>query len=366
LERLRGDGVHVVATTHHQSIKAWAYRTEGVLNAAVDFEDETLSPTYRLVPGGAGASLGLTMALQLGLEESVVVDARRRLDPAGEEASQALDAIRALASDLERQRAELVARRRQIETKAELQRVKLEGERERLRSDWSSRVERLVSEFRKEADRMISRLASTQDKRRLARQRAGMERELKQQFAVAAPPVGPPPEGWMPEPGDRVGVASLGREGVVHSVRGARAEIDLGRSRFSVAVEDLRPIEAAAETNNETRARTAGGRSEPGRHQLPPVESAAAQFADRTVAPELHLLGQRVEEAMATLDKDLDDAYLAGLAEVRVVHGIGTGRLRRAVRERLDDHLEVVSWREARPEEGGAGATIVRLAEETP
>jgi DNA mismatch repair protein MutS2 len=355
LERLRQAGLHVVATTHHTAIKTWAYQSEAAINAAFEFDERTMRPTYRLVSGVAGSSVGLTMAEQLGLERAVVEDARRRLDPSGAEAAHALDSIRALAGELERQRAELTEERRRLRDEEERRRVATAREEERRKAEWERRVDDLVSEFHTDARRLIQRLENERLRRKLDVQRARQERELRERYseeARAARRTASVPSDWQPAAGERVVVSSFDREGEVRSVSGRRAEVKLGLSVFTVPVDDLRPV---ADAPPERPAPAAGRR----RPALP--GGVSAEITDREVPRELNLLGQRVEEALAALDKYLDDCVLARLDEVRVVHGFGTGRLKAAVRDHLDRHGAVESWRDAAPEEGGGGATVARL-----
>ncbi len=361
LERLRRQGVTVVATTHHAAVKAWAYRADNVLNAACDFDDASLRPTYRLVPGVAGASIGLTMARQLGLDADVVEDAQRRLDPSGAEAARLLDSVRALAGDLETRRAELVERRRELDAEAQARALKEREAEERRRAEWQRKLETLLKEFRGDADRLLARLGDEKERRALEKERARRERELRLRYAEEAASerrVAEAPPDWAPAAGEKVFVASLGKEGVVKAVKGRRIEVGLGQAVFSVALEELRPLGAPAPGAGPA----APPKPQPQRRRVP--AGVSAQIVEREVPLELPLLGMRVDEALGELDRYLDDAVLAGYREVRVVHGFGTGALKKAVREFLDRHDEVLSWREAPPNEGGGGATIARLEED--
>jgi DNA mismatch repair protein MutS2 len=360
LDRLLQLGSHVVATTHHQAIKTWAYRTERALNAACEFDEQTLRPTYRLVPGVAGASIGLTMARQLGLDPAVVEDAEGRLDPAGAEMARALESVRSLASDLQQARSDAVERRRELDRELEQERAQAEKRERQRDQEWQRRVQELLTSFRREADRLLKQVQDVGQRRAMEKERARRERELKERFSEELR-VGrdsePPPADWQPSVGETVYVASLGRQGKVTRADEAGAEVMLGRARFSVAVADLRPV-----AKSQAPPPRRDGQDEPSGQRRPRTPSGVhAELSDRQVPTELHLLGQRVDEALRALDKYLDDASLAGHAEVRIVHGIGTGRLRQAVREQLDGHPEIVSWREAHPNEGGGGATVVVL-----
>ena len=218
--------------------------------------------------------------------------------------------------------------------------------------------------FRAEAERMLKRLDDVRERRLLDRERAARERELKERFAeevAAARRVEPPPTAWKPEEGGKVLVASLGREGVIRGISGHKAEVRLGAAIFTVPVDDLRPAAAppaAAGPGAPAGPRTAAAR--PGARPL----GRSAEAAERAAVRELILLGYRVDEALDAVDKYLDEAQLAGQSEVRLVHGFGTGALKKAVREHVSAHPEVVSWRDGRPDEGGGGATVVALRTE--
>ncbi|MCU0225062.1 MAG: Smr/MutS family protein [Acidobacteria bacterium] len=364
LDRLVQRGVHVVATTHHAAIKAWAYRAPGALNAACDFDQATLRPTYRLVPGVAGASIGLTMAEQLGLDREIVEEARRRLDPAGVETAGVLDAVRSLASDLETRRAELTETRRRLEREAEERETARRADEEKRRAEWTRRVEELTRAFRAEAEKMLKRLDDVRERRLLDRERAARERELKERFAeevAAARRIEPPPAAWQPEEGGKVFVASLGREGVIRGISGHKAEVRLGAAIFTIPLDDLRPPGAPAAP---AAAAPRGPRTAAARPGASRPLGRSAEAAERAAARELILLGYRVDEALDAVDKALDEAQLAGLTELRLVHGFGTGALKKAVREHVSAHPEVVSWRDGRPDEGGGGATVVALRTE--
>jgi len=353
LERLRSRGVHVVATTHLEALKSWAYRTDGALNAAADFDERTHRPTYRLVTGVAGASIGVTMAEQLGLDAEVVADARRRLDPTGAESAAALESVRALAIDLQRQREEIVRLRREQERRLAERETRLAEREATLKERWAERLERLTREFRAESRKILSTLKRARDRKLLDRERMRHERELKARLRPAAPRPSeelPAPAEWSPGEGDPVRVVSLGREGTVRGLTGDRASVQLGRATFTVALSDLRPADPGA-----AGVETTGP-------ALPQGVGLSVRHLD--VPRTIRLAGLRAEEGLNELDRFLDRACLAGHDEIFVAHGIGTGRLRRAVREMLDDHPEVASWREATPEEGGDGVTVVLLADD--
>jgi DNA mismatch repair protein MutS2 len=351
LDRLRQDGSRVVATTHHGTVKVWGFTTEGVANAACEFDETSLRPTYRLLPGVAGSSSGLAIAERLGLPAEVVADAHRRLDPKEAEAEGYLARLGALAAEREEALRESVDERRRLER--ERRRVAEDAEqREKARQErFADELERVVATFDEESRRLLARVADVRERKAVERERRRQEARLRRAVRETMaehgvlPDDGGPPEGWTPAPGDEVRVVSLGRTGRVQDMRGEEAEVLLGRSTFRLPRSDLRP---AGETGKGRR--------------LPP--GVAASLGDReAVSRELSVIGRRVDEALAAVDKFLDDAALAGHESVRVIHGHGTGRLRNAVREMLDGHPHVDSFRPGGDDEGGDGATVVRLKE---
>jgi DNA mismatch repair protein MutS2 len=351
LDRLRADGARVVATTHHGSVKVWAFQSEGVASAACEFDEISLRPTYRLLPGVAGASSGLEIAERLGMAAEVMEEARRRLDPGERETERHLLRLRSLASDRERALEESRVELRRLRDEREEQSRRAEKKEETRRAEFARELERIAADFRKQADRLLARVKDAKERRALERVRlkeeAVLKRRLREEIGARSGPAeaGPAPEGWSPAPGERVRVLSLGREGTLRGLEGREAEVLLGRATFRVGLEDLRPAAAPGES---------------ARQRLP--AGVTAELGDREpVSRECRLIGHRVEEGRVLLDKFLDDAVLAGHDEVRVVHGHGSGRLRAALRELLDEHPQVRSWRPGRPAEGGDGATVVRL-----
>jgi DNA mismatch repair protein MutS2 len=362
MERLMKSGARIVVTTHHAAVKSWGYRTAGALNAACDFDERTLRPTFRLVSGVAGASIGLTMAAQFGMPEDVVDAAHRKLDPTGVEAARALDAVRSLASDLERQREETIALRRQYDAEDVARVEKWRRDEQQRRQQWQLRVEELARSFRREADKLLETLTDVKERREIERERAHRERLLRDHFSEeirTTRRAEPAPDNWTPSPAQRVFVVSLGREGIVRRVENGRAEIQLGRAQFSLKLQDLRPITSESNESPVAEAPTTFVRRAP---VLP--SGVTGRISDRVVPRELNLIGKRVDEALELLARYVDDAILGELKELRIVHGFGTGALKRAVREWLQAHPEILKWHDADPDHGGGGATIVELRSE--
>jgi DNA mismatch repair protein MutS2 len=358
LERLRAAGAYVIATTHYNRLKMYASRSEGVGNAAVEFDEATLEPTYRLLVGLAGSSSGIEIARRLGLQEEVVAAARdlmsatdreaadylRRLKAATDEANQlraALDdereavAKRYAALDLEfhrreRERAAEVARALEASVKdfeAEMKRLVANatdrGEQARLRKASEAGAARLRGEAR-------SRVA------RLSPKGARAETATADRPAAVEGPI---------EPGVDVFVPKMNQRGTVEVVSGDRVEVRMGMLKLRVGLDEVERVAGAGGTAA-TRL---------------PSGVRVDLASDEMVSTELNLIGHRTDEAELLLDKFLDEAFLGSLPQVRIVHGFGTGALRRAVAAILKRHPHVASFAPAPSSQGGGGATVVEL-----
>jgi DNA mismatch repair protein MutS2 len=355
-------GALVAATTHYAELKLYAHTTPQARNAAVEFDVETLRPTYKLTIGLPGQSQAFAIAERLGLPTAVVDDARSRLTDEQQAFEETLASIK--ATQLET--AEALSRARQAEERARAALAAADDERRRARrerdeSTKSARdeAERLVDEVRAEVRGIRRRL-----ERETLTQRSldeDMERAKAQLDRLPVPepeaprPVSATPIAW------RTGMRARTRNGgegriVALEKGGRRATIEAGGLRISAAVEDLEPATGADPDAASAAGRLAGSRSGSS------GSAARLQFERaRTVASSLDLRGAKVQEALEVLDRYLDDASLAGLEQALVIHGLGTGALRDAVRDHASAHPLVKSWRAGERGEGGDGATIVTL-----
>ena len=359
LERLLVPGCTTVATTHQGTLKAWAFSTPGALSAALEFDSETLRPTYRVLMGAAGASAGIEVAARFGVEEQVVEKARAYLGGGSAEVEALMGRLRSLTSELERQRDELVARESELALERERLKGKIASATDRVRREATAALEKSLREFREEGRRELQDLHDLKERARLERVRARAERRLaleteRKKGEIAATlsggeaPVLPAVD--RPEAGLRVVVRSLGREGEIVSSRGDRVDVRLGQAVFTVHRSDLRAVAAAPARPAADPSWATGGRG-----LVRPIDDLGG-------APsEIVLIGKTAEEGLAALDKFLDDSALAGKVEIRVVHGHGTGRLRAAVRKFLSSHPHVESFRPGGEHEGGDAATLVRI-----
>lgn len=359
LERLHRSGVTTVATTHQAALKAWAFTTPGAASAAMEFDEATLQPTFRVLPGAAGASAGIDIASRLGLDEVLVGRARELLGAGSRQAEAYMARLRDLMSDAERRREELLDRERALEAERTALEERASRDAARAREDASKALQKVLAEFRDATRREIAAIQDKKERARVEREHTRAEMRLRAERAakerevgagLVAAPTGP----VEPRPGLAVRIVSLGREGEVVALKGDKVEVRMGSTTFTVRRSDLGaagPAPAPEPRRPSAVAAAAAGRL-----------AASRDDAVRDEAPpELHLLGKTVDEALEALDKFLDDAALSGRTEVRVIHGHGTGRLKAAVRRFLRSHPHAASQRPGEPREGGDGATIVTL-----
>ncbi len=350
-------GAIVAATTHYAELKAYAHTTPGARNAAVEFDLDTLTPTYRLTIGLPGGSQAFAIAERLGLPESIVTDARSRLTEAQRTFETTLASIRATEGET----SDALDRARAAELRAADALRTAEEERRRARRERDDHVRAA----RVEADRVVEDLRGE-----LAETRRALERETVTTVSidaavaraeaiaerlpateVVAPAEPVEPRQWRL--GDRARSRSGGWEGRIAALEkgGRRATLEAGSMRVSVDVADL--VGAPGTTAGADGDGAAGGSS---------TNAASLRLERaRSVASSLDVRGARVEEALDALDRYLDDAAVAGLGAVTIIHGSGTGALRDAVRSAAADHPGVRSARPGERGEGGDGATVVSL-----
>jgi len=389
LEEFRERRCLTLATTHHDRLKAWASTTPQVLNAAVEFDEARLRPTYRLMLGVPGGSSGIAIAQRLGLPPVVIERARAQLDPGTREAA-------GLIAYLHRSRDELEQMKRDAATQFEA----LEIERRALQSDWAERqrkrladleqqfagvlkqYERQVKELLGEVkDRDLRAQMEKQASRKLTRMGAAAQQEwdaaVVQHLDAAQQDTGAEllakDESVTPEKlvaGARVRVRGLAQAVVVRSTDGGRAEIQAGPLRMRVAVSEITAIVAEPESGkgkvekekrDSAAARHAPATSIPAAPRSEPGVRVHADASREPVPDEINVIGLTVEAATERVDKFLDNAALCGKLRVRIIHGHGTGALRRGLAAFLTEHLLVARFGAEAAERGGTAITIVEL-----
>jgi DNA mismatch repair protein MutS2 len=366
-------GALIAATTHYAELKAYAHTTEGASNASVEFDLETLSPTYRLTIGLPGGSQAFAIAERLGLSPTIVADARSRLS----ENQRAFEETLARIREHEGETSEALERARAAEARAAESLRTADEERRRARRERDEAVraarteaEKLVEGLRDEVQatrRALERETITAPSLDAAVARAeaqlgrlpGPEAPTTEAATPAAPRV------W--QLGERARSRNGGWEGRIAALErgGKRATLESGGMRVSVETDDLEPL-GGPETEPDPD-RTIGRNAriirsgDDGRRGTTVGAGRLQLERARTVASSLDLRGARVDEALDSLERYLDDAALAGLDKVTVIHGHGTGALRDAVRDRAAGHPLVKATRAGERGEGGDGATIIQL-----
>lgn len=347
LHELQQQGSMVIATTHLSDIIGFVHQTPGMINAGMEFDDASFTPLYRLIVGEPGQSHAVEIARRFGMPERVIAFARRMLGNAGSEFAGLLTELRQKRKEFEDLRSSLEARRRSLdERSAELDARAdqvLQIRKEAAEKGWSDARE-LISETRRRTNALLDQL-KREKRSEIVDELHQAEAELTAQLK---------PGGSLPglvqlaavNPGDPVHIGSLGYDGVVLSLDGrhGKARVRAGRMELDVPLADLfRPRGAAERSGKKTAVRS---------WKMDVVESEQH---------ELKLIGMRVEAALGELEPFINHAHAAGLREVRIIHGVGTGRLRDAVREELERHPLVEGHRPGEPHEGRDGATVVTL-----
>ncbi|NJD27206.1 MAG: endonuclease MutS2 [Chloroflexi bacterium] len=355
-------GALVAATTHYAELKAYAHTTPGAMNAAVDFDLETLSPTYHLTIGLPGGSQAFAIAERLGLPDAIVGDARSRLS----ESQRAFEATLARIREAEGETADALAQARTEQARAAEALRTADEERRRARRE----RDEIARRAREEAERLVADLRSELEAARRSLERgqltapgidAVLERAEARLGQLPAPAdVAPPPAAGERAPAWRVGDLARSRSGgwggriASLEAKSRRATLEAGALRVSVELDDLERPPSGSAGEAATAAGVAGG---PG----PSTNVAALRLARaRSVPMSLDIRGARVDEALDALDRYLEDASLAGLERVTVIHGLGTGALRDAVRSESSGHPLVKAVRAGERGEGGDGVTVVQ------
>lgn len=355
LEHIHRMNCRIVATTHYTELKAYAYDRKGVINASMEFNVETLSPTYRLLVGVPGRSNAFAIAERLGLSRSIIEHARGQV---GEEDQRVESMIATLeenrlSAEAERQSAEQL--RKEVEalkSKLNDDRRRFDEQREKLLLKAEEEAREAVAKARKEAEEIIA------DLRRMALEEgAGVKEhkliEAKRRMDQSVPELAgkvkktaaPAKKPDAVEPGDEVIVTSLGQKGhVVDIVSAKEVTVQLGIMKMKVAKADLQLV-----------AR------QPAVKQVQRVAAGVKRTRDDNVRTELDLRGSNIEESIIEVDRFLDESFLSNIGQVYIIHGKGTGVLRAGIQDFLRRHKHVKSYRLGNYGEGGTGVTVVEL-----
>jgi DNA mismatch repair protein MutS2 len=367
LDEFRGKNCLVLATTHHDRLKTYASTTPGVVNAAVEFDDVNLRPTYRLTVGVPGGSSGIAIAQRLGLARGIIERARSLLAPESREAADLIAYLHRSRDELDRLRQQMTAERRA-----------LKEERAKLRTEWVERQQKRIkeleaqfAEMQRRFDENVARVIEAVKEREL---RARMEKTARrkvldarseareelnaavvQTIAESQADLGVNPlaaetiSAEQLQSGTRIRVRGFSKPVIFRRLEGSSAEIEAGPLRMKVAVDEITGVEGAATSKWPASA---------GRQQSVTV---TAQPAEGAGSDEINVIGMTVEEATDKLDKFLDDAALAQKPRVRIIHGHGTGALRKGIGEFLSSHPLVEKHSFESEDRGGKAVTVVEL-----
>jgi DNA mismatch repair protein MutS2 len=362
-EHFRQSRALTIISTHHTALKIYATSSPSVLNAAVGFDEKTLAPTFELRVGVPGASAGINIAQQIGLNPEIIADARRRLSTQTQDIAGFLTQLHSDLREIESERLHL--RQREQEVARERSRLEAEGlkeQRDKIR-DLEKKLDSLMRDFEYHAreavaavqDRAAAQKLGKEAERRIARAR----REFREQFnqAVVAHTTGADQGDENAQPhlvarvsvGDTVQLKSIGRTGrVVRKLEDAAVEVQVGPMKMRVPLDDIAAVIGQAANNPVAAARNKG-------------IVVRLRDDDASAPTELNVIGRNVDEATSEVEKFVDRAFLAGLSHIRIVHGSGMGILRRALREYLKSHPQVIAVTEPPQNQGGGGATEVEL-----
>ena len=352
LEHFRGRGAMTVVTTHHSRLKAYAAETDEALNAAMEFDDATLQPTYKLLVGLPGKSSALDIASRLGLERSIVEKARSLLHPADAEAAALVAGLHQQRTEMERRLEEVGVQKLELEKRREEMEQHFQRERRTKLRELDSHLEDTLRQYAKAWEQSLDELrrqgAPAKVVTRGERRATTLVREAREEWNTQVLESLGEPAGTSPAPavvrlmavGDRVQLANVSTPGTVTALlQDGQLEVAVGRLKMRVGRNEVTPL-------------APGG-------MVVPEAMVAVQRDD---APEeLNVIGETADEARERVDKFLDQAFLGGRPRVRVIHGFGKGILRKTLHELFNHHPHVEKFYLATAQEGGGGATIVEL-----
>jgi DNA mismatch repair protein MutS2 len=364
LEEFRAKGCLVLATTHHDRLKAYASSAAGVLNGAVEFDDVNLRPTYRLRVGVPGGSSGIAIARRLGLSDEIIERARKLLSPESREAADLIAYLHRSRDELDRMQRQMAEERNALET-----------ERAKLRTEWAGRQQKRIQEleaqfaemqkrFEENVARVVEAVKEREvrgqmektSRRKLAEARSGAREELnaavvqtisdsRVDLGIGVRDAGAVPAELL-QAGVKIRVRGFSKPVILRRMEGRNAEIEAGPLRMKVAAEEIVGVEPSPTGKAQSVSGGAGSVNAPSR---------------LGVANEINVIGQTVEQATEQVDKFLDDAAMAHLPSVRIIHGHGTGALRKGLGEFLRTHPLVESHATEAEDRGGKAITVVDL-----
>lgn len=352
LKLFRERRIRTMATTHYSQIKFYALTSEGVKNASMEFNVDTLSPTYRLIIGIPGKSNAFEISRRLGLDQSIIDSAKKLLNENDTRFEDVLKAIEEDRTEIENKRIKINEENEEIERlreKLENKNKKLEEKQEAIINKAKEEAREIVKKAKNESafiiDELkdISSLSKKEDRRRLQEAKdylRDLEDENRLKIKDNKKRTKEIPKDI--KLGESVRIISIDKFGEVETFPDEKGDLNIQVGIMSVRsnIKDIERSESKEEVKAEKKTRS--------------INKAKS----KNISSEINLIGRTVDEAILLLDKYLDDAYLARLKEVRIIHGKGTGTLRDAIRKYLQNSKHVIEYREADYTEGGSGATV--------
>ena len=359
LSYLHKRNIRTMATTHYSELKVYALSTPGVENACCEFDVESLKPTYRLLIGIPGKSNAFAISGKLGLPDYIIEDAKQHLTEQDASFEDLLTDLESSKRTIEKEREAIETYKREVEAlknQAKQKQAKIEEQRERILKEANEKAGTILREAKELADETIRNFQKFGKEgisaAEMEKERARLRQKLKETSSSGTMTVKKPKKAYKPSDfklGESVKVLSMNLTGTVSSLPDSRGNltVQMGILRSQVNISDLEIIEEPASYTVKSMKRTSKGKLK--------------MSKSLSVSPEINLLGKTVDEAVSELDKYLDDAILSHLSTVRVVHGKGTGALRKGIHEFLRRQKHVKSYRLGEFGEGDAGVTIVEL-----
>ena len=358
IEYLYKKKVLTIMTTHYSELKTFAYEHEGMENASVEFDPETLRPTYKLLMGVPGSSNAFYISKRLGLPQGILDEARTFIGEGHSNMERVLQNLEGERREYESRKDEISALQREAEyLKNELTRQKqdLEKSRNAILRKAREQADELYRNARRESTSILKELRANQDmvESRKVEQLAELSRKvLNKNFSIDGKPM---PEGQGLTSGNaavgkKVYVKKIGQSGTIVALNGKEVTVRIGIMKMNLKLKDCLLLKEAPSQPRSTH-RTLKKSTSQG-HNL-----FVKKAQDATV--QIDVRGKTVDEAIPYVDKAIDDALLAGMDRFRLVHGKGTGMLRKGLLEYLDQHPNVLKTEMAPLNEGGFGATIV-------
>ena len=359
LSHLHQRNIRTMATTHYSELKVYALSTPGVENACCEFDVESLRPTYRLLIGIPGKSNAFAISGKLGLPDYIIEDAKKLLSEQDVSFEDLLTDLETSRRTIEKERDEIAAYRKEaeeIKEKAARQQEKLNEQRDRIIREANEKANAILREAKEVADETIRNFhkfgKDNISVAEMEKERERLRKKIKDTSGAAVTEKRKPKKNYKPEDfklGESVKVLSMNLVGTIASRPDSRGNVtvQMGILRSQVNISDLEIVNEPSAYEPKKLNRTSKGK--------------IRMSKSLSVSPEINLLGRTVDEAVAELDKYLDDALLSHLNTVRVVHGKGTGALRKGIHEYLRRQKHVKSYHLAEFGEGDAGVTIVEL-----